>query len=260
MVAANLNGAFPNYESEIARYNEDHTLAVAGLNADWKSGAWDNTGGPVLFGRLAPQSMAGDLSDGSVSAESGIQRHRRPGSLRRIPRIRSRRPSLQTAGGGRSNNGSNVNGTGQSDGPEETRDRLSALALNFRENSINRSSTRVKFGGRLSDREKTHHSNRWGLCAGTGSTTFPIPGDQNSQVCPAGTAGQNGVPPLSLANAGLSEFNAPSFTAPPLVYGNWDSLFPLVYPNSAAPAGSDMPLVRTDVTEKSYEGYVRLGF
>ena len=63
-----------------------------------------------------------------------------------------------------------------------------------------------------------------------------------------------------LANAGLSEFNAPSFTAPPLVYGNWDSLFPMVYPNSAAPAGSDMPLVRTEVIEKSYEGYVQLDY
>src|SRR5450631_1933939 len=38
VVAATLNGAFPNYESEIARYNEKHTLVVGGLNADWKSG------------------------------------------------------------------------------------------------------------------------------------------------------------------------------------------------------------------------------
>jgi TonB-dependent receptor len=45
-----------------------------------------------------------------------------------------------------------------------------------------------------------------------------------------------------------------------MVYGNWDTLYPLVYPNSAAPAGSDMPLVRTDVEEKSYEGYVQLDF
>jgi TonB-dependent receptor len=79
-------------------------------------------------------------------------------------------------------------------------------------------------------------------------------------VCPAGTAGQNGVPNLSLANAGLSQFNAPSFTAPPLVYGNFNTLFPMVYPNSAAPLGSDEPLLRTRVTEKSYEGWFRLDF
>ena len=42
VVAANLNGAFPNYQSEIARYNEDHTLIMTGLNAAWKPGEWDN--------------------------------------------------------------------------------------------------------------------------------------------------------------------------------------------------------------------------
>ena len=68
------------------------------------------------------------------------------------------------------------------------------------------------------------------------------------------------MPPKDLSNAGLSQFNAPSFTAPPLVYGNWDSLSKLVYPNSAAPYGSDMPLVRTEVEEKTHEGYVRLDF
>jgi outer membrane receptor protein involved in Fe transport len=137
---------------------------------------------------------------------------------------------------------------------------LSALALNFSRAVDNPVVSAVKFGARWSDREKTHHQNRWGLCAGTGSTTFKTANDQNSQVCPAGTAGINGVPNLSLANAGLSSFTSPSFTAPPLVYGNFNSLFPLIYPNSAAPAGSDMPLLRTKVTEKIYEGYVRLDF
>ena len=45
-----------------------------------------------------------------------------------------------------------------------------------------------------------------------------------------------------------------------MVYGNFDSLFPLIYPNSAAPAGSDVPLVRTKVTEKTSEGFVQLDF
>src|SRR6202035_3527030 len=103
--------------------------------------------------------------------------------------------------------------------------------------------TGVKFGGRYADREKTHHQNRWNLCPGTGSTSFSIYGDQNSQSCPAGTAGGHGGPNISLANAGLSSFTTPSFVSPPLVYGNFDSLYPLVYPNSSAPFGSDMPLV-----------------
>ena len=36
---------------------------------------------------------------------------------------------------------------------------------------------------------------------------------------------------ISLANAGLSSFSAPGFTAPPMVYGNFFRLQPLVYPN-----------------------------
>jgi iron complex outermembrane recepter protein len=258
VVAANLNGAFPNYESEIARYNEKHTLVVAGLNADWKAGDWDsqadlsfsdawrrNQWQAIYLSDIYPPNLAFNVTDGQVpyGALSGFD----PAA-----------PSLQSAGGFRQNNGSNAPSTGESDGPEETKDRLSAFALNISRKFDQSFVDAVQFGARISDREKTHHSNRWGLCAGTGSTSFPNPGDQFTQVCPAGTAGQNGVPNLSLANAGLSQFNAPSFTAPPMVYGNWDTLFPLVYPNSVAPAGSDMPLVRTDVTEKSYEGFVQL--
>src|SRR5260221_393662 len=156
--------------------------------------------------------------------------------------------------------GNNITGTGRDDGPEHTRDRISAIAVSFARTFENPTFTGVKFGARASDREKTHHNNRWGLCAGTGSASFTTLGGLNSEACPAGTAGQGGVPPISLANAGLSSFTAPGFVAPPLVYGNFDRLFPLVYPNSGAPAGSDMPLERTKVTEKSYEGFVRLDF
>jgi iron complex outermembrane recepter protein len=261
VVAADLNGAYPNYESEIARYDEKHRLLVAGLNAEWKSGDWDdqvdlshsdawrqNTWQEIALSDLYPPNLAFNVTDGQVPYGA-------------TPGFNPADPSLQSAGGSRGTNGPNVpNGAGENDGPEVTRDVLSALALNFSRTLDNAVLSAVKFGARWSDREKTHHQNRWGLCAGTGSTTFTTPNDQNSQVCPAGTAGINGVPNLSLANAGLSSFTSPSFTAPPLVYGNFNSLFPLVYPNSAAPAGSDMPLVRTKVTEKTYEGYVRLDF
>ena len=260
VVAAELNGEFPNYESEIARYDEKHTLAVAGLNAEWKSGAWDNTADlsfsdawrrnqwqAIYLSDLYPPNLAFNVTDGQVPYGA-------------TPGFNPADPSLQTIGGFRQNSGSNVNGTGQSDGPEETKDHIAAFALNLSRALDQSFFNAVKFGGRISDRVKTHHSNRWGLCAGTGSTTFGVYGNQGSQSCPAGTAGQNGLPPMDLSTAGLSQFNAPSFTAPPLVYGNWDSLFPMVYPNSAAPAGSDMPLVRTEVEEKTYEGYVRLDF
>ncbi|HWS66304.1 MAG TPA: TonB-dependent receptor [Steroidobacteraceae bacterium] len=254
VVAANLNGAYPNYENEIARYDEKHTLGSLGLNAEWKSGEWDN-GVDLSFSEawrrnqwqaiylsdLYPPNLAFNVTDGQTPYAA-------------TPGFNPADPSLQTVGGFRQNSGSNVNGTGRDDGPEHTRDRISAIAVNFARTFENPTFTGVKFGARASDREKTHHNNRWGLCAGTGSVSL------TTLTCPAGTAGQGGVPALSLANAGLSSFTAPGFVAPPLVYGNFDRLFPLVYPNSGAPAGSDMPLERTKVTEKSYEGFVRLDF
>jgi iron complex outermembrane recepter protein len=260
VVAADLNNAFPNYESEIARYDEKHSLLVTGLNAEWKSGDWDNQVDlshsdawrrnqwqEIALSDVYPPSLDFNVTNGQVPYAT-------------TPGFNPANPAIQSAGGFRSNNGSDVNGTGESTGPEVTRDELTALALNFSRALDSSFFSAVKFGARASDREKTHHENQWGLCAGTGSTIFATAGDQNSQSCPAGTAGQNGLPAISLANAGLSSFSAPSFTAPPLVYGNWNSLFPMIYPNSAAPAGSDMPLLRTKVTEKTYEGYVRLDF
>jgi iron complex outermembrane receptor protein len=250
VVAANLNGAYPNYENEIARYDEKHTLGSLGLNAEWKSGEWDN-GVDLSFSEawrrnqwqaiyltdLYPPNLAFNVTDGQTPYGA-------------TPGFNPADPSLQAVGGR----------NGESDGPEHTRDRISSIAFNFGRTFENPVLTGVKFGGRYSDREKTHHSNRWNLCPGTGSTTFKIYGDQGSQSCPAGTAGTPGFPNISLANAGLSSFNTPSFISPPMVYGNFDSLYPLVYPNSGAPAGSDMPLVRTKVTEKTSEGFVRLDF
>ena len=250
VVSATLNGAYPNYESEIARYREKHTLAVAGLNAEWKTGEWDSTADlsfseawrrnqwqAIYLGDLFPPNLAFNVQDGQVPSGS-------------LSGFNPADPSLQYLGGR----------NGQSAGPEDTKDHLAAFALNLSRTIDGSFLSAVKFGGRLSDREKTHHINQWNLCPGTGSTIFGTYGNQGSQSCPAGTAGTPGFPNISLANAGLGQFNAPSFTAPPLVSGNWDSLWSLAYPNSAAPAGSDEPLLRTDIVEKSYEGYVKLDY
>jgi iron complex outermembrane recepter protein len=260
VVAANLNGAFPNYQSEIARYNEDHTLIMTGLNAAWKPGEWDNQADlsyseawrqnqwqAIYLSDVFAPNLAFNVADGQAPYGA-------------TPGFDPANPAIQSVGTRSSNSGSDVNGTGESTGPEYTHDRLTALALSAGRTFDNSILSGVKFGARASDRVKTHHESQWGLCPGTGSTSFTIPGDQNSQVCPAGTAGQNGVPNISLANAGLSEFNPRGFTAPPLVYANWDTLYPLVYPNAGAPPGSDEPLLRTKVIERSYEGWFRLDF
>jgi iron complex outermembrane receptor protein len=241
VVAANLPGSYPNYESEIARYAEKHTLVSTGLNAAWKPGQWDNEldlsyskawrrnrWEAIYLTDLYPPNLAFNVSDGQAPYAA-------------TPGFNPADPASQSASAAR---------MGQSDGPEDTGDRIGAVAINLSRSFDSPFFSAVKFGGRYSDRQKTHHQNRWNLCSGTGSTSF----QNGTQVCPAGTRD------ISLANAGLEAFNIPSFTAPPMVYGNFDSLRALLYPNDAAPAGSELLLVHTTVKEKSYEGFVRLDF
>ncbi len=135
-----------------------------------------------------------------------------------------------------------TNRNGTSDGPEETKDRLGAITADFARSFDGSTFTAFKFGARLSDREKTHQRIRYALCAGTGS------------AC-------TGTYTISLANAGLESFTAPGFTAPPMVWGNFDSLRALVYPDDSIPAGTtEEPGQHFNVKERSYEGYVKLDF
>jgi len=254
VVAADLNGAFPNYESSINRYGERHQLLVTGLNAAWKGDSWDSVADlsfsearrrnrwvAIYLSDVYPPNLSFDVRDGSTPSGA-------------TPGFNPADPAIQSAGGIRSNSGSNINGTGQSDGPEQTQDKLAALALDFSRDFENPLLTGVKLGARAADREKTHHRNRYGLCAGTGSTVFATPFDANSQLCRAGS----GV--VDLSQAGLESFNVPGFTAPPMVYGNFDQLRELVYPDDSVPEGSDQLLVRTKVKENTYESYARASF
>ena len=133
MVAADLNGAFPNYESSINNYNEKHSLLVTGLNAEWNSGNWSGQASTSRTRRPGRKNRweAIYLSD-VFPPEPGVRRARWADAFRaRHPALIPADPSIQSAGGFRSNSGSNVNGTGQSDGPEHTDDRIWAVALNF---------------------------------------------------------------------------------------------------------------------------------
>ena len=264
-VGATVTG-YPDYESEIARYNERHTLIATGLNLDWKPGNWDNSA-DISFSEAWRQNQwqaiyLSDVYSPSLVyniADGGVPYSYTPG-------FDPAAPGIQSVGGYRQNvgaygSGVNTGSDGVSTGPEVTRDRLAALALTAKREFDNVPLlTGVQFGARVSDRKKTHHEANWGLCPGTGSAVFAIAGDQNSQSCPTGTAGTGSTPTISLANAGLSQFYSPSFTAPPLVYANWNTLYPLVYPNATEPAGADEPLLRTQVTERESEGWFRLNF
>jgi iron complex outermembrane receptor protein len=254
VVAADLNGAFPNYESSINNYSERHTQIVTGLNAEWKTGAWENSidlsyseaqrknrWEAIYLSDVYPPNLSFDIQAGQTPFGA-------------TPGFNPADPAIQSAGGFRSNSGSNVNGTGQSDGPEETNDFIAAIAADFTRNFEGSTLSNIKFGVRASEREKKHQRFRYGLCAGTGSTIFNTPYDINSQVCRAGS----GV--VSLADAGLESFTVPGVTAPPMVWGDFDSVRELVYPDDSVPAGSEQLLVHTKVEQTTYDGYAKVSF
>ncbi len=219
VVAADLVNVFPNYESEIARYKEQHTLLVTGLNAAWKgekwsgqadlsySNAWRNNRWEAIYlDDIFPPNLAFNIGAGSAPWAT-------------TPGFNPADPSLQSVG----------LRSGQSDGPEKTNDRISALAIDLIRDF---DTSALKFGARVSDREKDHSHIQFTLTPTT----------------------------MSLANAGLQSFNVPGITVPPMVWGNFDSLWPLIYQNTGIPPNSELPLQHTKVTEKTYEGYAQLDF
>jgi iron complex outermembrane receptor protein len=237
VVAATLVNDFPNYQSEIARYKERHTLEVAGLNAAWTNGAWSNSMDvsyseawrknrweAVYLDTLYPNpaTLVFDVGAGQAPFAEFLG-------------VNPADPALQTIGGPNMRNGT-------SNGPEETQDDLGALTADFTRAFEGGALTDVKFGARLSDRKKTHTNFQYNLCPGSGSP------------CTGPTV-------VSLANAGLESFTVPGIVVPPMVYANFDTLRALVYPNDSMPAGPTEQLgVHTTVKERTYEAYAKLDF
>jgi iron complex outermembrane recepter protein len=227
VVSENLPGAFPDFQSQIARYNERHTLVVGGLNLDWTSGDWNakldlshseawrnNRWSAIYLDTLFESDIAYNLTPGQAPSAtiSGDPAN----------------PANQSIGG--------LHGNGRSGevDPEHSTDHLSAAALDVTRAFQGSFLTAIDFGARVSERAKGHR--QWQY--------FPT------------------AAPMSLANAGLEQFTVNAFNAPANVWGDWDKLFPMVYgPNaSAIPAGSELPLSHSNVTENTDEGYVKADF
>ncbi len=232
VVAANMINAFPNYQSEIARYKERHTLAVTGLNAAWKTDTWDNSVDLSYSEAWRKNRWEAIYLDTVYAPTLVFDIRTGPAPYAATPGFNPADPAIQSV---------SPNRNGFNDGPEETKDRLTALAADFSRSLEGGVIDAFKFGGRLSVREKTHSRSQFNLCAGTGST------------CP-------GTQTISLAGAGLESFTVPGFTAPPMVYGNFDALKAMIYPDDSVPSWADQPGQRFDVQENTFEVYAKLDF
>ena len=234
VIAAHLPDSYPNYQSVIADYREAHDLFVSGANIEWNSGPWafsadlshsqanrfDRWRGINLatqYGRDLDYDLSG-LPSASVTGQA----------------IDPWNPSIQTV---------DPNRTGTVTGPEYTKDRISAVALNGQHQFVSSFLKSFEFGARIADRVKTHRFFNYALCAG--STT-------------SGSCDWN-AHTVDLSSL-LSDYDPIGFIAPPVVIGDFNRIFSLTYPASNVPAGAEQLLQRSRVELKTAEAYSKLGF
>ena len=227
--------AGPDYQSQIARYDEEHALLVGGLNFDWTSGQWDakldlshseawrnNRWSAIYLDTQWATGVKYNLTAGKVPSATLLG----PDPAN---------PAIQSIGGLSHDIFGDSGGRAGEIDPEHTNDQLSAATFDVARTIDGSFLTAFDFGARLSDREKGH--NQW-------------------QSHPTAT-------PQSLAGDGLEEFTLSAFNAAPNVWGDWAKLFPLVYPGASAAAttpGFELPLDHNRVTESTQEGYVKADF
>ena len=198
---------------------------------------------PLILGSLAQEQVAGDLPVGCLSAGhlAFDVRGRTQSHPPRLPGFDPTAPGNLTAGGWRGATAAPTRAAmAQMDGPEETHDELAALTGDFGRTLDNRiplqgsSSVGVY---RTAKRRTTSTATgfvrardpRFSLCRTirTRSRVGRVPRFRAS------------VDLVDLSNAGLESFMVKDFTAPPMVWGNFDTLLPMVYPDTSIPAGSD---------------------
>jgi TonB-dependent receptor len=227
--------AGPDYQSQIAHYNERHGLAVGGLNLDWSTGDWDTKLDLSHSEAWRSNRWAAIYLD--TQWDTGVAYNVGPGGApwATLYGPDPANPAIQSIGGLSHDIFGDSGGRAGEIDPEETHDALSAITLDETHEMGGGFLNAIDAGVRFSDRAKRH--DQW-------------------QSHPTAT-------PQSLANDGLSEFTLSAFQAPPNVYGSWSYLFPLLYPGALASAKTpqfELPLNHTKVTEQTQEGYVKADF
>lgn len=237
VVAAHLPNSNPNYQSEIADYHEAHDLIVVGGNLAYEAGPWN---------------VALDLSHSRASRDNAwraVYLSTRNGTtldydLRGEPWATITggdpwNPAMQTVDPTR---------RGNYGGPQFTRDRIYAGAVDATYSFDSSSLKSVQFGARMANRVKRWRSFTFEMCPGvgsvlTGTDCATLPGSRT----------------IDLSDA-VGIYNIDAFTAPPMVIGDWDEIWARVYPDDSVPAGSEQMLANSRVRMKTTEGYAKLNF
>lgn len=237
VVAGKMTDNWGMVNNAFAVYGEQHNLLVAGLNAEYAAGNWD---------------LKADVS------HSEAQRHNNwkdvvsavwPENVT-YDTARSDTPSVSFSGSGASDvsdptkqvaYGSSQMGEAE---PERLLDHLSTMQLDAARTFNGSFLTSISFGARVSEREKHHVEWLYYLCPGSGSTL--------SSTC-SGSA--------TLPSDLLKSFTVHGIDVPDMLYGNYDKLAKVVYPDGTDNIpGSEEIGDRWTVHTNNYEGYVKADF
>lgn len=232
VVAAHLPGSGTNYQSVIANYYETHDLIAAGANFSWSKDRWDLTAdlshslarrtnrwhAIYLASQLAPD-LDFDLRGKPSATISGGE----PWN-----------PAIQSA---------SISRSGHVEGPETTRDHISAVAMDAKYSFDGAFLTALQVGTRFSDRAKRHRHFSYDLC----------PGSATAGLCDANAHDVNLANDVRLGQL-------PGYTAPPMVTGDWRTLWHRIYPDSGAPAAAELMLQHTRVGFHSAEAFSKVSF
>jgi iron complex outermembrane recepter protein len=226
--------AGPDYQSEIARYKEEHGLDVGGLNLHWQNGPWDAKFDLSHSDAWRTNRWSAIYLD--TQWATGVKYNLTAGNTPTAQLLgpNPANPAIQSIGGVSHDIFGDSGGRPGEIDPERSTDTLSAATFDVTRSFDGSFLTAFDFGARLSDRAKRH--DQW---------------QSHPTAAPQSLAGD------------VSDFTLNAFNAPPSVYGDWDKLFPLVYPGASAAAQSaanELPLSHTRVTEQTQEGYVKADF
>jgi TonB-dependent receptor len=193
---------FLEVDNMLAHYQEAHTVIAGGLNFDWTSGDWNakldlshseawRNNRWLAFGTVGgfAQTSTFDYRADVVPAVT-------------TPGFDPADINAQTA----------VSGRSQDVGPEYSRDHISAVTADVTRAIGDSFFKEIDFGGRFSDREKSHWNYDYQVpLAGTQDFFNPLGG------------------PVALPAADLESFTLKDFVTPNLLYGNVNKLVPIVF-------------------------------
>jgi TonB-dependent receptor len=241
VVAATLPGSNPNYQSQIARYTQRQDLITLGANLEWIKGPLEisfdvSRSQAKRDGEWRAVYLADQFGTGISYDVRGV-----PTATVMHDATAPWDPSIQYVSPAR---------LGAHSGPVVAKDHINAVALDVRHELDDPGFSAIQFGARMSERVKKGHAFDFPMCPGVGS----VPRGTTAEQC----AAMAGAGRIDLGQY-LYNYEIPQFGAPPMVWGDWDELWNLVYPDDSIPANGENILARTRLTAKTLDAYAKLG-